>query len=143
MAGERLVIDANYALESLLPTSESWRIESVELIESIAAGETDVCVPWLFFAEVANVVTKKVRRRIIDTDSAELFLARLDGLGLEVDMMLQPTLPLYEEAKRWQLSAYDAIYLDLARRMALPLATRDRGLASAARHCGVELFRRV
>jgi len=39
------------------------------------------------------------------------------------------------------LSAYDAVYLDLARRERLPLATLDEKLRAAAARAGVELLR--
>jgi predicted nucleic acid-binding protein len=44
-------------------------------------------------------------------------------------------------ARAFQLSAYDAVYLDLARRERLPLATLDDRLRNAAGRAGVELLR--
>ena len=38
------------------------------------------------------------------------------------------------------LSAYDASYLELAMRRGMPLATKDNGLAQAARRVGVSLL---
>jgi len=43
-------------------------------------------------------------------------------------------------ARRHNLTAYDATYLDVALRRSLPLATRDRDLAAAAREAGVPLI---
>jgi predicted nucleic acid-binding protein len=42
-------------------------------------------------------------------------------------------------ARDQNLSVYDAAYLELSIREALPLATRDRILAAAAKRCGVPL----
>jgi predicted nucleic acid-binding protein len=44
-------------------------------------------------------------------------------------------------ARAFQISAYDAVYLDLARREKLPLATLDDRLRKAAAHAGIELLR--
>jgi predicted nucleic acid-binding protein len=44
-------------------------------------------------------------------------------------------------ARAFHLSAYDAVYLDLARRNRLPLATLDERLRLAAGQAGVELVR--
>jgi predicted nucleic acid-binding protein len=44
-------------------------------------------------------------------------------------------------ARSFQLSFYDAVYLDLARRERLPLATLDHRLRAAAARAGVELVR--
>jgi predicted nucleic acid-binding protein len=47
---------------------------------------------------------------------------------------------LHATAQRWQCGAYDGIDLDLAQRMRLALATRDRGLVTAARAAGVPTY---
>ena len=38
------------------------------------------------------------------------------------------------------LTAYDAAYLELALRMTMPLATRDKAMAQAAAKAGAKLF---
>jgi predicted nucleic acid-binding protein len=43
-------------------------------------------------------------------------------------------------ARDFQLSAYDAVYLETARRERLPLATLDRRLLAAAQRAGLEVF---
>jgi predicted nucleic acid-binding protein len=45
-------------------------------------------------------------------------------------------------ARAYQLSAYDSVYLDLALRAKLPLATLDLALRKAAGKAGVELLHR-
>jgi predicted nucleic acid-binding protein len=52
-----------------------------------------------------------------------------------------PRLALQETsrlAKAHSLSVYDAVYLELALRRGLPLATRDSALNKAARRSGVQ-----
>jgi predicted nucleic acid-binding protein len=44
-------------------------------------------------------------------------------------------------ARTFRLSAYDAVYLETARRALLPLATLDRALGEAALKAGIQLFR--
>jgi predicted nucleic acid-binding protein len=44
-------------------------------------------------------------------------------------------------ARAFQLTAYDAVYLELARREGLPLATLDKGLRAAAKKAGVALLK--
>ena len=97
-------------------------------------------MPLLFFAEVAAVVTRKVRARRLDADDAAEFLRQLDALGLHVDMTLDGALQLYAQAQQWQAGAYDAIYVAAARDMAIPIATRDRGMIAAAASAGVAVY---
>lgn len=42
-------------------------------------------------------------------------------------------------ARRWQRTAYDALYLELAQRHKVPLATLDSGLRQAAQGLGIEV----
>jgi predicted nucleic acid-binding protein len=49
-------------------------------------------------------------------------------------------MPLIQLARSHRLSLYDAIYLDLAMREHLPLATVDTALARAAEAAGVALI---
>lgn len=64
------------------------------------------------------------------------------ALPIEIDSeasarALNHVLPL---ARTFSLTAYDAIYLDLAMREGLTLATLDAGLRKAARKAGVRIF---
>jgi predicted nucleic acid-binding protein len=45
-----------------------------------------------------------------------------------------------ELAKRYQLQGYDALYFELAKSLALPLATLDNGHRQAAKQHSVSLF---
>ena len=141
MAASQLVLDASYTLEAILPSSEKWRSEAVEVIEAIAAGEVEARVPWIFFAELAYVATSRMRGRQLDAAAALGFLRRIDSLGLRVEAGDQRSVALHMSAIAWHAGAYDAIYLELARRSAAPIATRDRGMTSAARVRGVALFK--
>ena len=140
MAAEPLVLDASFVLEAILPTSEKWRFEAIDMIAAIAAHDIEAHVPWIFFAELANIVTRSVRGRRVDSRIAADFLLEVDALSLRVDPPDAGSLALHRAALRWHAGAYDAIYLDLAVRLAAPLATRDRGMATAARAAGVSMF---
>jgi predicted nucleic acid-binding protein len=63
----------------------------------------------------------------IEVDQAE------DGALLAFDRIL----PI---ARAHRLTVYDALYLELAGRRGLPLATLDRELAAAARSVGIEIL---
>ena len=44
-------------------------------------------------------------------------------------------------ARELRLTSYDALYVDLAQREGLPLATLDKGLRAAAAKAGVALLK--
>jgi len=74
-------------------------------------------------------------------EQSELAIALLQSLLIRVDEAtdsnaLSSTLVL---GRQEGIAAYDAAYLELALRLALPLATLDTRLAEAATRCGVGL----
>jgi predicted nucleic acid-binding protein len=95
--------------------------------------------------EVANALAAGIRRGRLDAVAADVFLRRLEGLNIQVEVRDQPIsgrdlLPL---ALRHGLTAYDAAYLELAMRKGYALATLDRHLIAAAPHEGVQLMGRM
>ena len=99
-------------------------------------------VPSLWTGEILNSVAVVIKRRRITADRAREFLEQLATLNIKVD----PAPPiadfprLHSLAGTHQLTAYDVAYLDLAKRLSLPLATRDDDLTRAARAEGVQIL---
>ena len=64
-------------------------------------------------------------------------IQRITALGLQVDRQTPDPQRLFELARLYGLSAYDATYLELALRRGLPLACWDGGLSTAAERAGL------
>jgi len=119
--------------------------------ENEATAETDelfrrardegAAVPNLWPVEVANVLVGAERSRRIDSTKLTEALLLLESIGLEIeaDTSSRAFRELVQIAQVERLTTYDAAYLELARRRRLPLATKDRDLAAAARRHGVPL----
>ena len=91
-------------------------------------------VPSLWRLEVANILEMGVRRNRHDAAFRDATLADLALLPVRIDTETEQhawsaTLRL---AERHRLTLYDACYLELALRRALPLATLDKDLRAAA-----------
>lgn len=115
-------------------------VEGRRLLDRIGAGSATV--PGIWPLEIANVLANGERRgRLAAADISE-FVALLAGLDITVDEETagQGLSEILNLARRERLSSYDAAYLELAMRAALPLATRDAALAEAARRCGVTVI---
>jgi predicted nucleic acid-binding protein len=99
-------------------------------------------VPSLWPLEVANVLLVAERRRRIGRADSTRFLELIGQLPVTVARStdLQEVPGLVALGRERGLSAYDAAYLHLALQEGLPLATRDRGLRTAARAAGVPVF---
>ena len=83
-----------------------------------------------------------IRRKRIDAAYRDNALAELATMSITVDAETDAhawssTLRLSD---RFRLSPYDAVYLELAQRRQLPLATLDKQLRTAATDLGVRLL---
>ncbi len=99
-------------------------------------------VPSLWHLEIANVLIQAAKRGRITPDDAGTRLRLMAALPITTDpetatRAWHDTLVL---ARAEGLTAYDAAYLELAIRRRLPLATRDKALAEAARRRGIEVL---
>ena len=93
--------------------------------------------PQLWPVEAANGLLMAERRgRITNRTDLLRFLKQLP-VQLDADTAGQAWRVTSDLARANGLTAYDATYLELAIRLALPLATLDRQLAAAARTSGV------
>ncbi len=89
-------------------------------------------VPSLWGFEVRNsLIIHERRGRLAEADTAA-FLRGLSRLGVTVDRLPEEA-GVMTLARKHRLTVYDASYLELAQREALPLATRDADLIRAAR----------
>ncbi|MGA3093588.1 MAG: type II toxin-antitoxin system VapC family toxin [Terriglobales bacterium] len=99
-------------------------------------------VPSLWAWEILNTVAVVIKRQRITADRGREFLEQLGTLNFRVDSPPQIVdFPrLNSLASKHQLTAYDVAYLDLAKRLALPLATRDEDLKRAALAEGLQIL---
>jgi len=100
-------------------------------------------VPALWHLEMSNGLVVAERRSILtaaDVDQALFDIEQIVAQAVDTDSIVVPARHSLTTARAFQLSAYDAIYLDLARRERLAIATLDDRLRAAAAHAGVELL---
>jgi predicted nucleic acid-binding protein len=93
-------------------------------------------VPGLWWYEVRNLLIVNERRSRISRERVGAFLRELSRLPIELDHAPVEA-SLIDIARRHELSAYDAAYLELASRIGAHLATLDRKLAQAALRDGI------
>ncbi len=104
--------------------------------------ESEALVPSLWLLEVGNALLGAERRGRLTQAESTRFLELLRRLPIRVEE--PPAARMWNDllnlARLYRLSTYDAAYLDLAMRLALPLATLDEALREAAVQCRVELL---
>ncbi len=125
--------------------SVGWCIENQTTEYSEAVGralETDrAFAPALWRLELTNVLRIACKRRMLDIAGAHEFLANLDMLPITVDSAQPRASELLALALRYDLTSYDATYLDLALRLRIPIATQDAASREAALTSGVGVWK--
>jgi predicted nucleic acid-binding protein len=133
-----IVIDASATLASIYPDETTAAITAV--FNRVIAE--DAWVPGLWRIEIANSLAWSVRR-------GRMSLARRDEALVDL-----ARLPIFDDTETaahvWgrtllladvhRLTVYDAIYLELALRLSLPLATLDEDLRRAAQQERIPLL---
>jgi len=96
-------------------------------------------VPVLWPLEVANILVLGERRQRSTEAEASKWLGYLQMLPIRVDdeTAARAWSDILHVARSYDLSAYDAAYVELAIRLGLPLASLDDKLKAAAASAGV------
>ena len=135
----RFVLDNSVAMRWLLKDGSAERLAYADQVLGLLMQDSaQAIVPGVWPLEVANVIVKAQAKGLASEARAAVFIGLLGDMGISVDTRtaeraMGDTLQL---ARRYQLSSYDASYLELALREGLPLATLDADLHSAMLHTG-------
>jgi predicted nucleic acid-binding protein len=130
------VIDSSIALAWALPDETS---KEAERFLSRLSIRSILWVPALWWYEMANALLMAQRRKRL-TEAGRIRLMELyRKLPIRTDMMLDSDIMwrFHTLAMEYNLSAYDAAYLELAQRRGLGLATVDQHLHGAAQKAGI------
>lgn len=129
-----IVLDASLTVALLL--GEEVEQNSAASLENIE--ETDAIVPQLWHAEIRNALLIAERRGRISSNHVTQRLQYLDTLPIRTDQ--EPDFDAaITLARTHNLTFYDALYLELAKRRDAVLATLDNALAQAAFNEGLAL----
>src|SRR6266851_2859484 len=105
----------------------AWALDENHAVADAAAGRLrsdTAIVPGLWWYELRNVLVIAERRRRLTGHRTTEFLSRIAQLAIILDHSPDETAVL-SLARRHRLTVYDAAYLELAMREAIPLATLD------------------
>jgi len=130
------VLDASAALSLVL--ADEFTADSQRILDHVV--EHGAIVPSLWQYEVANGLLSALRRGRTTERAVAQALTGLRRLPITLDKGEPASIEMISLASEFDLSAYDAAYLWLARSLQLPLATRDHSLARAATGSGVALI---
>ena len=122
------VLDASVTASWFLPDEDDR--DALEAWDRSATEEVWVPLHWWF--EVRNTMLMGERRGRISEVLTARSLNRLSLLPITIEARPDET-EVLDLARRHRLTFYDAVYLELAGRKRVPLATLDSDLVAAAR----------
>lgn len=136
--------DEAFVLDGSVMTAACFPDEQPEYaLMVVAALKTHkAIVPAIWPAEVANALMSGYRRKRCPYAHVVESLSMIARLPVSVDpAFFSETMPMAAGiAKAFELSVYDASYVELALRYQLPLATLDNAMQRAADEFGVRCF---
>lgn len=135
---ERFVVDTSIAMAWCFKDENDEQADTIlNMLQNSPA-----IVPSIWPLEVTNVLLVAERNKRLKRKDSYRFLALLAELPITVEQDSYQRIAgeIFALAHVYHLSSYDALYLDLAIRKGLPLATADKTLANAAKRVKVDLL---
>jgi len=134
------VFDASFVGALIIPDETNAMID--KMYDKIK-NEDSICTPHLIWYEITNMLNNLIRRKRFALEEVIRLYPRLTALRLICDNTTgaeysRKLLNLYKD---YNLSSYDAAYLELAERKKAILCTLDEGLRAAAKKHGVAVIK--
>jgi len=136
-----LVTDCSFIMSSILPDENQTKIE--DIYKQIGEGIYKVYVPSIFYLECNNVLLCSLRKKRINKDNYNDYSEILGSLPINIDNFSSTADSFYtigNISNQYNLTSYDASYIDLAIRMGAAIATLDKNLANACKQANLELL---
>jgi len=134
----------SFVLDSSVSLAWCFEDERTDATDNLMERVVDqgASAPSLWPLEVLNGLVVAERRRRIDAERCRRFAGFLRDLPVAIDAESADRAwsDTYALAERFGLTIYDAAYLELARRLGVPLATLDQKLRDAAEVLGISLL---
>ena len=129
-----LVLDASYAVH--ISASGLGQTSVPRAVDLVVEGLT---APPIFWHEVANALRNMRLRRTLSDAAAEAAIRSLRSMRIALEPSTPDIGPVIALSDTYQITIYDAAYLELALRSGFRLVTRDKGLFAAAKMAGVDV----
>jgi len=133
------VFDSSFIAALIIPDEKNTRVSKMyDKIEN----ENDKYVPQLLWYEMANIFRNLILRKRFTFDEVMQFFPRLTAFQLigDHETGIEYSKKLLRLCNDYNLSSYDAAYLELAERKNANLCTLDESLHVAAKKYGVAVL---
>jgi len=134
------VFDPSFVVALILPDEKDIKMSN--LYKKIN-NDDGKYTPQLFWYEIANVFKNLLRRNRYTPEQVLLFFPKVSAFCLSTDFEtgVNYSKKIWELCNKYNLSSYDAAYLELADRKNATLCTLDEDLISAAKTHSVKVIK--
>jgi predicted nucleic acid-binding protein len=136
------VFDASFVVALIIPDEKNPKVDNVQ---KALSNTEEIYVPNLLWYEAANIFKNLLRRKRYTAEEIENFFPLFFAVRLTTDFEngADYSKKLWNLSKVYDLTSYDAAYLELAERKKAVLCTLDEDLKTAAKKHGVTVLDRV
>ena len=131
------VLDTNVVGKWYLQRSEVYVAQTTALLRRYQAGSLQLAIPTILRYELTNVLARGVRQQRLTAADAKSALAGFLFLALPEVSVHDRMDDALELALQERCSAFDALFLIVARDLNWPLVTDDRALSERANRLGI------
>ena len=134
------VFDSSFIVALIIPDEKNPQADKMY---SRIKNEDEKYAPHLIWYEITNVFKNLIRRRRFTDAEVIKFYPRLDAIDITCDFATGTdySRKLLKLCNKYNLSSYDAAYLELAERKKAMLCTLDENLRLAAKKHGVAFIK--
>ena len=134
------VFDSSFVGALIIPDEKN---PQVDRMYGKIENEDEKYAPHLLWYEITNVFRKLIQRRRFTGDQVMQFYPKLAAIRLTIDNEsgINYSKKLLRLSNDYNLSSYDAAYLELAERKNAVLCTLDEGLRAAAKKYGAAVIK--
>lgn len=128
-----IIIDSTIVIANTLPDENNHYADQILLM--LAEDKLQGIVPAIFYLECTNVLLMAERSKRINPSERIEYLDMIAQLPIDVDHTAanaESINTISSIAEEFNLTSYDAAYLELAKRKNNPIATLDKKLQQAA-----------
>jgi predicted nucleic acid-binding protein len=133
------ILDCSFYLSALLPNEKNENISQFFLKR---LRHKDNYVPSLFWKEIANVLFNAFKSKRLSTSNISDIKDLLQEHDLKTDSKygVEYFRALLDIMEKYNLTSYDAVYLELACRKNGTMLTLDKNLKNSCIKAGVKVF---
>jgi len=136
------VYDSSFIGTLIIPDEKIFKVEKAHIAIDV---DEKIYAPLLLWYEIANVFKNLIRRKRYAPDDILLLFPAITTIGLTTDFEYGTdySKKIWNLCNDYNLSSYDAAYLELAERKKAVLCTLDGNLKIAAKKHGVAVLNTV